>query len=279
MRHVNPAPFFIDSLTSRDRLTVLKHHRHRRALVQDPQLPLRALLICRICEDPTIQQRAVRVCHHAADVPRAVRLLLAGRVLQAVEVLLDGIFPVLGVALVDAVDGPAARHLHGRVRQDELAQRVVHREAVHAAAPHRDYQLRRCAVHRESRGHEFCAWEKHVFGPALRVGGQLEDAEDGANADAGVQVARAVDGIAHNGIPRPRGVEDDAVFFLFGDEQPAFARGAHGGNEEVVADNIEFLLVVACGVRAAGKASKVDERGASDVVGDGFEGELEGVAE
>jgi len=38
-------------------------------------------------------------------------------------------------------------------------------------------------------------------------------------------------------------------------------------------------LVVARGVGTAGETGEVDERGASDVVGYGFEGELKGVAE
>lgn len=38
-------------------------------------------------------------------------------------------------------------------------------------------------------------------------------------------------------------------------------------------------MVVAGCVGGAGQAGQVDERGAADVVGDGFEGELEGVAE
>jgi len=38
-------------------------------------------------------------------------------------------------------------------------------------------------------------------------------------------------------------------------------------------------LVVACAVGGAGEAGEVDEGGAADVVGDGLEGELQGVAE
>lgn len=38
-------------------------------------------------------------------------------------------------------------------------------------------------------------------------------------------------------------------------------------------------MVVACRVGATGEAGEVDEGGAADVVGDGLEGELEGVAE
>lgn len=38
-------------------------------------------------------------------------------------------------------------------------------------------------------------------------------------------------------------------------------------------------MVVACDIGGAGEAGEVDEGGAADVVGDGFKGELEGVAE
>jgi len=107
----------------------------------------------------------------------------------------------------------------------------------------------------------------------------LKNAEDGAHRHAGVQVRAAVDRVAHHGVPGVRRVrEDDGFFFFFGDEDAAFARGAHRADEEVVADDVELLLLVAGGVGGAGEAGEVDERCAADVVGDGFEGELEGVA-
>lgn len=73
--------------------------------------------------------------------------------------------------------------------------------------------------------------------------------------------------------------EEDGLLLLFGDEDGALAGGAHGGDEEVIADDVELLLVVAGGVGGAGQTSEVDEGSTTDVVGDGFEGELEGVAE
>ena len=166
------------------------------------------------------------------------------------------------------------------MREDKLPQRIVHRKAVDGAALHRNHQLRRRAVHGEARGDELAARQQHVRGLALGSLLQLEDAEDGADADAGVEVAAAVDGVADYGVASVGVlVEDEAVLFFFADQQPAFARGAHGGDEEVVANHVELLLVVARRVGGAGEAGEVDEGGASDVVGDGFEGELEGVAE
>ena len=73
--------------------------------------------------------------------------------------------------------------------------------------------------------------------------------------------------------------EEDGLLLFFGDEDGALARRAHGGDEEVVADDIELFLVVAGDVGGAGEAGEVDEGGAADVVGDGLERELEGVAE
>lgn len=73
--------------------------------------------------------------------------------------------------------------------------------------------------------------------------------------------------------------EEDSFLFFFGDEDRAFSRGTHGGDEEVISDDVEFLLVVAGGVAGACETGEVDEGGTSDVVGDGFEGKLEGVAE
>ena len=69
------------------------------------------------------------------------------------------------------------------------------------------------------------------------------------------------------------------MFFFFADKQAAFAGGTHGGDEEVIADDVELFLVVTGRVGGAGEAGEIDEGGTADVVGYGFEGELEGMAE
>ena len=139
------------------------------------------------------------------------------------------------------------------MRKDKLPQRIIHRKPIHAPALHRNHQLCRGPIHREARSDQLAAGEKNFRSLALGPLLQLEDAEDRADADAGVQVAAAVDGVADDGVAGGRVLgEDEAMFFFFGDEEPAFAGGAHGGDEEVVADHVELFLVVARCVRGAG---------------------------
>ncbi len=155
--------------------TVLEHQRHRRTFIQDPQLALRTLLIRRIRKNATVQQRPIRVRDHGPDIAGAIRLAflarlgVLGRVLEAVEVLLDGLLPVQTVPLVDGVDGAGAGHAHVRVGEDELAEGVVHGEAVDGAAAHGDDQLGAGAVHGEAGGDELGAGHEQVFLGALRA--------------------------------------------------------------------------------------------------------------
>ena len=164
--------------------------------------------------------------------------------------------------------------------KDKLPQRVIHRKPIHAPALHRNHQLCRRPVHREARRHEFGARQQEFRRLALGSLLQLEDAKDGPDANARVEVAATVDGVADDGVTGGRVFgEDEAVLFFFRDEEPAFAGRAHGGDEEVVADYVELFLIVAGCVGGSSEAGEVDEGGAADVVGYGFEGELEGVAE
>ena len=106
------------------------------------------------------------------------------------------------------------------------------------------------------------------------------DAEDGADGHTGVEVGGAVNGIACYGVSGALVLgEVDGFFFFFGDENGAFSGGSHGGDENVIADYVEFLLVVAGDIAGASETSEVDEGGTSDVVGYRFEGELEGMAQ
>ncbi len=73
--------------------------------------------------------------------------------------------------------------------------------------------------------------------------------------------------------------EVDSFLLFFRDEDGAFSGRAHGGHEEVIADDVKFLLVVAGDVAGACEAGQVDQGGSADVVGYRFEGKLEGVAE
>lgn len=162
----------------------------------------------------------------------------------------------------------------------ELAECIVHGEAVDRSILHRQDQLGGSAIHCETARDEFGAGQEDLLLDALRVLGEAEDTEDGSDADASVEVAAAVNGVADDGVSRPGAfVENDAFVLLFRDEETAFPTRAHGSDEEVVADDVEFLLVIPGCIGGAGKTGEVDEGGAADVVGYGFEGKLESVTE
>lgn len=260
--------------------TILENHGHGGALVEDAELALGALLVGGVGKDASVEEGAVGVGDHGANVAGRVGLAVVLGLLEGVEVGDGVLFPVERVALVDRVDGAGAGHLHAGVGEDELADAVVEGEAVDAGALHGEDELGRGAVHGEAGGDELGARLEDIGLGALGALGQLVDGEDGADGNAGVEVGGAVDGVAGDGVAGAGGVaEIDNVLFFLGDEQRALVGGAHGLDEEVVGDDVELLLVVAGAVGGAGEAGQVDEGGAADVVGDGLEGELEGMAE
>ena len=140
------------------------------------------------------------------------------------------------------------------MRQDEFTEGVFHGEAVDGAAAHGNDELGRGAVHGESGGDELCAVAQNVLARDSLAGaqdlvGKTENAKDGADGDTGVKIGGAVDGIADDSVAGVWVlVEDDCFLFFFGDEQAHFAGAAHGGDEDIIADYVELLLVIACGV-------------------------------
>lgn len=164
--------------------------------------------------------------------------------------------------------------------QDELANAVVEGETVDGAALHGDDELGRGTVHGETGSQQLSTGLQDVLLGALGSGGELVDTENGTDRDTGVEVRRTVNGIASDGVVSVLGVaEEDDILLLFGNQQGALSRGAHGLNEEVIGDDIELLLFVTGGVGGTGQTSEVDQGSTADVVGDGLEGVLEGVAE
>jgi len=264
---------------------VLEQHGHGRTLVQNTQLTLGALLVGRVGEDTTVKQGSVGVGDHGTNVTGAVGFLAVRGVLEAVEVLVGPVVPEGAVALVDGVDGALGGHGHVGVSEDELAQRVLEGEAVDATAAHGDDQLGGGTVHGETGGNEAGTGVEEVLGADVLAGtqelvGQLEDTEDGADGNTGVQVGGAVNGVADHGVSGVGVlVELDRVLFLFGDHDAALARAPHGGDEDVIADDVELLLVVTGGVGGTGEAGQVNQGGTTDVVGDGLERELESMAQ
>ena len=89
---------------------LLREERHGERLVEQPQLSALALLVVGVAEDAAVQQCAVYVCDHGADVTRRVWLAVRG-VLDAVEVLDDRLVEVHRVTLVEGVYFPSWRDL------------------------------------------------------------------------------------------------------------------------------------------------------------------------
>jgi hypothetical protein len=69
-------------------------------------------------------------------------------------------------------------------------------------------------------------------------------------------------------------LEDDGLFLLFRDHHSALSGALHGGNEDVVSDYVELLLIITSCVRGPCKTCKIDQGGTANVVSYGLEGEL-----
>jgi hypothetical protein len=97
-----------------------------RTLVQYSQFALWALLVCRVCKYASIEQRAVGVCHHAANVSRAVRFAaLLLRKFQTLKVSSSLVVPIHAIALIDTVDSSLFGDAHVRMGKNEFAESVV----------------------------------------------------------------------------------------------------------------------------------------------------------
>ena len=141
------------------------------------------------------------------------------------------------------------------MRENELPKRIVEREAVDISALHGEDQLRRRPVHGESGRHELGAGLAHVLRRAGAPVAEPVDAEDGADRDAGVQVAGSVDGVADYSVASITG-EDDGFLLFFGHENLDLSAATHHIDKDVVTDDVELLLVIAGRV---GRARETDE--------------------
>eukprot|EP00964_Phaeocystis_antarctica_P071138 scaffold43356_cov54-Phaeocystis_antarctica.AAC.1 len=283
---------------------------HRRRLVQQAQLAVRVLGVAGVGEDAAVQQRAVHVADHGADVARGVLLAgLALALLDGGDVLGELRVPRPPVGLVDRVDGLASGgDLHVGLGQHELAHLLVEGEALAGLAAEGHDELRRGRVeavaaddqlvprlHR--RRQALVVHDLAVLVEDTAALGLLEDAEDGAGRDVGVDVGRAVQRVEDRHVLAAL-LEDDLLVPLVvigtgqvvvacGDGVVLLLRGEHahlaGELERVlqhgVSDQVELLLLLALHVdRAAAilKASEARHGRAADQVGDGLACALDG---
>jgi hypothetical protein len=97
-----------------------------RTLVQYSQFALWTLLVCRICKYASVEQSAVGICHHAANVSRAIRFgALLFRKFQALKVSSSLVVPIHAVSLVDTVDSSLSWDAHVRMGKNEFTESIV----------------------------------------------------------------------------------------------------------------------------------------------------------
>ena len=264
---------------------VLEQHGHGSTLVQDTELALGALGVGGVGKETTVEKGTVCIGDHATNVTSAVWLLALSGELEGVEVLVHPRSPVHAVTLVDRVDTLLGRHLHAGVGQDELSQRVFHSEAVDITVTHGDHQLSRCTIHGESSRDHLRSGTKDFLGGDLLVRAedliwQLIDTEDCANRNACVKVGRTVDRVTDNGVAGVGVfIENNLLLLLLRDEDAALAGASHCRDEDIISNHIQLLLIITGSVRGPSQSSEVDQGGTTDVVGNGLEGELKGMAE
>merc|ERR1719181_1845067 len=182
---------------------LLDEEGHRRGLVEQPELAVLVLGVGGVAEDAAVEERAVDVADHGADVAaRVLRLGLARARAEALEVVLERLVPVGAVRLVARVDLAALRDLDARVREHELADVLIISKAVGAGAERHEEVRRRRVEHVARRDERVARLERRLEARVEVVGREvalvllvLEDAEDRARRDARVDVARAVEGV------------------------------------------------------------------------------------
>jgi len=80
---------------------LLNQKGHRECLVEQPELPILALLVSRIPEDATIEQRSMYISDHTPDISRGVGGFAGRRKLDAVEVLNGGRVEMERIPLIE----------------------------------------------------------------------------------------------------------------------------------------------------------------------------------
>ena len=77
----------------------------------------------------------------------------------------------------------------------------------------------------------------------------------------------AIDWITDDGIAGAPALDNDDILFLLTDNDADLARILHGIQKDLIAEDIEFLLVIASGIGCTGQPEEVDQRRSADVVG------------
>mmetsp|Transcript_1040 Transcript_1040/g.2299 ORF Transcript_1040/g.2299 Transcript_1040/m.2299 type:complete len:238 (+) Transcript_1040:174-887(+) len=132
-------------------------HSHRESFIQHAQFALLGLLVSRVVENASIQQRSVDVSNHGSNISSCVAL-----VLYQARVLFDGVIPIQRVAFVARIDLlPSILGKLHVAQQDKLADGGVQRIPAYAIAPC-DHQLTSATIHRVARSDDVGPWSQNV---------------------------------------------------------------------------------------------------------------------
>jgi hypothetical protein len=88
-------------------------------------------------------------------------------------------------------------------------------------------------------------------------------------------VVYTIDGIACNSISSPFGFDDNHILFLLTDDDCNLATILHSVKEDLVSEDIEFLLVIAGCIGSSREAEQVDQCRPTNVVSNEFTRQLE----
>ena len=242
-------------------------HGHGVCFVHEPQLAFGRFLGGRIQKNAAFEQDPVHVGHHGAGVAAGVAVALS-----PVQVALKAVGEGLAIAFVDGVGLVAVGDGEMSFDAHEGADAGIEHEHVDALADG-EYEHRGRAVEYVAGRHLFEAWlQQRVLRPRRPpiVG---EDAENGPDPAADIEVRGAVERIEQDAVARnPFAIlaQDHRFLVLFrcddGDAFPPPQRA----QQDLVGEHVELLLHLALHVLRPDAAEYVLEARAAHLVRDDF---------
>mmetsp|Transcript_10120 Transcript_10120/g.24464 ORF Transcript_10120/g.24464 Transcript_10120/m.24464 type:complete len:236 (+) Transcript_10120:336-1043(+) len=190
--------------------------RHRCTFVQKSKLAVLVLVVSWICEDAAIEQCAVNIADHGADVAKGVGFArFAFPVTDVRDVLPHWLVPLCDVGLVAGVDLAPCRNLNRRSSHHEFADAGVQGEADNAMAKGEDQLGGSGIQHIAGSDQGLSGLQRACETPLLlvrqagrQIFGQLtfghvrllKDSEDGSNRNAYIHIAAAIQGVKNTDI-------------------------------------------------------------------------------
>ena len=165
------------------------------------------------------------------------------------------------------------------VREEELPDRRIEREAVRALAG-REHEDRRWAVEHVARRGDLATRTQRIGEARPRELRLLaaKDREDGPDADVRIDVARAVERIEQHDILAVV-IGAGRLFELLAPDDAAVAAALEDVDEHVVAERVELLDLLALHVDLAGVPEQIGQTGGTDARVDDADGERDVVEE